>query len=184
MLAPQVTVSQNSQTKAKCKLTCRINIQQHLLKYFPATIIRKENCHVLPQSPVQVDPDTRWPGPSKRTKCPPPTCGHILHCCSTEQHNININFTRPNLVILFCKSPWHRSGAALIRARLAVAIHELPTLPNAHSNQTRLHTPRATPGLWPMAKPVQGQLVPKSSPVWSAATITAARWEPPSTAVN
>lgn len=153
-----MTVSQSIQTKATCKHTRRINTQQHLLKYFPATLIGKENSQVLPQSPVRVKPDPRWLGLSKHT------CVPAVHLWpqSLSLLNGNINFTRSNRVILFCKSPWHGSGAALIQSWSAVAVCGPPTLTNADCTQTHFYTPRAAAG--PIADPRRGGWCPSGLP--------------------
>lgn len=88
------------QTKATCKHTHRIHMQQQLLKYFPASIIGKENCHKALQ---------KW----NQTRCfelSRQICLSAAHLGSQPPSlfNANINFTTPNLVILLCKSPWRR----------------------------------------------------------------------------
>lgn len=68
-------------------------------------------------------------------------------------------FYQTKLVISLSKSPWHRSGAALIQSQSAGAAHGLPRLPNTNSTQMHFYPPGATAE--PITEPVQGQLVPK-----------------------
>jgi len=92
--------------------------------------------------------------------------------------NGNVDFSRLSLIIWFRRSPWHRSGAAPIQSRSAVAAHapKRRQHPNALSHPTCRGRARRRARV--------GQLEPQRSALWPADTVTAAQGTATGTAIH